>query len=292
MTAMALVVNGEVIDTATLSREAEGLRQRFERLSEEQRSQIATDAENLQRTAIEWARENVIEQTLLRQKALTDTRALDADALEGKVQQIVARQGGPDKLKEAGLNEASIRRDVEVRLKVDRLIESVTAKARQPKPKELAEAYRRQKQRFRTSEMIQAAHIVKHVENGVTPREAREAAEAIYKKLESGTAFSELADGESDCPGNGGDLGYFARGKMVQEFEDVVFGLPVGGTSGVFRTDFGYHIAKVLDRRPEGYRSFSEVRQELRQELLNERRTKLLEDYVDRLRESAQIEDR
>ena len=79
---------------------------------------------------------------------------------------------------------------------------------------------------------------------------------------------------------------------MVQEFEDVVFELPVGTVSGVFQTVFGFHIAKVLDRQPAGVRPFSAVKDQLQAEIMDKRRTKLLEQFVDRLRESARIEDR
>ncbi len=125
---------------------------------------------------------------------------------------------------------------------------------------------------------------------GVAEDEAREAAEALHAQLRSGRSFEELADQQSDCPGNGGDLGYFPRGQMVPRFEEVVFGLRVGEVSEVFRTEFGFHIAKLLDRKPKGLRPFAEVKRAIQTELLEQRRSKLLEAYVDRLRESATIE--
>ena len=288
---MALKVNGELVDDGLLAREAEALRQRFERLSDEQKQQYGLGPGDLERTAVDWARENVIEQVLLRQAALSDRSPLQDGAVEQGFQEVVARHGGPEKFAEAGLDEGQIRVDVETRLRVDRLISSTTSKARPPRTKELAEFYRRNKDRFRTEETVRAAHIVKHVEKGITEEEAREAAEALFARLKAGTSFEQIADEQSDCPGNGGDLGYFPKGKMVKEFEDVVFGLEVGKTSGVFQTVFGFHIAKLLDRRPAGTRTFRDVQDEIRNELLERRRTKLLEDCVDRLRESAVIED-
>ena len=292
MAEMPLFVNGERVEDAVLSREAESLRQRFESLSDDQKKQYGLGPGSLERTAIQWARENVIEQVLLRQKALADARPIDPDQIESSVRQVIERHGGPEKFAEAGLEEQRVRDDIEARLRVDRLIGSVTSKARNPKPKELADAYRRDKERFRTAETVRAAHIVKHVERGVTAHQAKQAADDLYAQLQAGTSFEHLADSESDCPGSGGDLGYFARGKMVQEFEDVVFKLPVGAVSGVFQTVFGFHIAKVLDRQPAGVRPFGEVKDQLQKELMDRRRTKLLEEFVDRLREAASIEDR
>lgn len=285
------MVNGELVDDGLLAKEAEALRQRFEGLSEEQKKQFGLGPGTLERTAVEWARENVIEQVLLRQAALGDRSPLEDGAIEKGLQDVVARHGGPEKFAEAGLDEAQVRVDIETRLRVDRLIASTTSKARPPRTKELAEFYRRNKDRFRTEETVRAAHIVKHVEKGVAEADAREAAEGLHARLQAGTSFEQIADEQSDCPGNGGDLGYFPRGKMVKEFEDVVFSLEVGKTSEVFQTVFGFHIAKLLDRRPAGTRTFRDVQDEIRGELLDQRRTKLLEDFVDSLRESAVIED-
>ncbi len=290
MTEMPLVVNGEQVEDAVLSREAEAMRQRFEQLTEEQRQQPQFRPGALEETAVEWARENVIEQVLLRQAALADARPLDPDVVETSVRDIIERHGGDQKFAESGIDPDRLRADVESRLKVDRLIAELTSRAKSPKQKELADSYRRNKDRFRTEEMIRAAHIVKHVEKGVAQQEARDAAERLYAKLQDGSTFAELADSQSDCPGGGGDLGYFGRGKMVAEFENEVFDLQVGETSGVFQTVFGFHIAKVLDRKPAGFRPFSAVKAELEKEIMDERRTKLLEGYVDRLRESATIE--
>jgi parvulin-like peptidyl-prolyl isomerase len=310
MAPMGLSVNGELVEHQVLSREAQALRQRFQQLSEEQRAQYGLEPGTMRKTAIEWARENVIEQVLLRQAAQEDPAPLDGKSVETNLAEVVERHGGAEKFAEAGLDAGQVRADIEARMKVDRLIAAVTAKTKQPRPKEMAEFYRRNKDRFKTEETIRAAHIVNHVEKGVTESEAKDAAEALYARLKAGASFEEVADQHSDCPGNGGDLGYFPRGKMVKEFEDTVFNMRVGETSKmvkefedtvfnmrvgetseVFQTVFGFHIAKVLDRRPAGLRPFREVRNEIRAHIVERRRARKIEAYVDRLRESAVIED-
>ena len=291
MAPMGLSVNGELVEHQVLSREAAALRQRFQQLSEEQRAQYGLEPGTMRKTAIEWARENVIEQVLLRQAAQEDPAPLDGKSVETNLAEVVERHGGAEKFAEAGLDAGQVRADIEARMKVDRLIAAVTAKTKQPRPKEMAEFYRRNKDRFKTEETIRAAHIVNHVEKGVTESEAKDAAEALYARLRAGASFEEVADQHSDCPGNGGDLGYFPRGKMVKEFEDTVFNMRVGETSEVFQTVFGFHIAKVLDRRPAGLRPFREVRNEIRAHIVERRRARKIEAYVDRLRESAVIED-
>lgn len=290
MAGMGLVVNGERVDEAVLAREAESLRQRFSQLSEQERQAYGLTPEAMERRAVEWARENVIEQTLLRQEALRDAAPLPEDDVRKQLAAAVERGGGMEKLKEAGIGEERLRRDVETQMRVDAWIGRVTAKSKPPKPKEVAEFYRKNKERFKTPETLRAAHIVKHVEKDVSEAQAREAIDKLYAELQAGRLFEDIADEQSDCPGNGGDLGYFPRGRMVPEFEDVVFNMEVGETSEVFQTVFGFHVVKLIDRRPEGLRPLKDAAVEIEKEMLNDRRAKALEAAVDALRERAAIQ--
>ena len=107
-----------------------------------------------------------------------------------------------------------------------------------------------------------------------------------------GLYLAELAQQHSDCPENGGDLGYFARGQMVPEFEDVVFNLQTGEISNIFQTDFGFHIAKLTDRRGPSPRTLAEVRDSIAEELKQERQQKALEAFVDEKKTQVTIEER
>lgn len=68
----------------------------------------------------------------------------------------------------------------------------------------------------------------------------------IKAQIDGGADFASLAQQHSDCPSKakGGDLGPFGRGQMVKAFEETTFGMPVGATSGVVETDFGYHVIR------------------------------------------------
>ncbi len=81
--------------------------------------------------------------------------------------------------------------------------------------------------------------------------DTKQQADMIKAKIDNGESFEALAKKYSKCPSsaNGGDLGYFERGQMVKPFEDVAFALPVGQVSDPVKTQFGWHLIKVYDRK-------------------------------------------
>ena len=111
----------------------------------------------------------------------------------------------------------------------------------------------------------------------------------INDELKKGRTFEELADMTSDCPGNGGDLGYFPRGQMVEKFEDVVFNMDPQQVSDIFQTEYGFHIAKVYDRRPAATATFELVKDKIIEYLTKEKQETALENFVDELRANAEI---
>jgi len=99
---------------------------------------------------------------------------------------------------------------------------------------------------------IRASHILLAYQgSGVetatrTKEEARKLAEEMLARVRKGESFEQLAATYSDCPSAeaGGDLGFFARGRMVRPFDEASFALKTGQVSGIVETQFGYHIIK------------------------------------------------
>jgi len=112
-----------------------------------------------------------------------------------------------------------------------------------------------------------------------------------HDEISSGMPFETVVDQYTDCADSGGDLGYVMRGQMVEEFEDVIFHLNPGQVSDVFRTRFGFHIAKVYDRRPPSIPQLKEVRKQVTEEVQEQLREQALGDYLDGLRTEATIEE-
>jgi parvulin-like peptidyl-prolyl isomerase len=273
---MAFTVNGELVDDSLVRAEASALRPRYEEVAQ------GMDPIEAEMQLREWSKENVIERVLLRQEAAADPEPIPAEALEQTLQSMRAQ---PD------ANESEMRKDVEIRMRVDRLLEKITSKVAPPKHKELSEYYRKNKEQFRRPELIHAAHIVKNVGEGVDEAAAQAAIQKVEEELKGGAVFEELADLHSDCAGNRGDLGWVPRGEMVQEFEDVIFALEDNDVSGIFRTVFGFHIAKVYGRKPEGFTDLSEVQSSIQESLHRQKQERAVENYLDRLKAKAIIQE-
>lgn len=143
--------------------------------------------------------------------------------------------------------------------------------------------YKAEIQRFEQPAQTRARHILVRG----TDAEARAKAEKLLADLKSGANFEELAQKESADPGSaakGGDLGFFAKGRMVKPFEDAVEALKQPGElSGIVQSDFGFHIIRLEERKPAGVKPFEEVREQLRAEASGKAQQEARMKEVDRL---------
>lgn len=121
--------------------------------------------------------------------------------------------------------------------------------------------YNKEAKAYNVPELISASHIL--VRTSADKAAARKKAEELLAKVKAGGDFEAIARENSDDPGSsqrGGSLGQFPRGRMVKPFEDALFKLKPGETSGVVETDFGYHIIRLHEIRPAGKLPFEEVK--------------------------------
>lgn len=150
--------------------------------------------------------------------------------------------------------------------------------------------YEQRLETYDAPEQVHARHILLRLESGAAAEaveERRKQAEAIRARIAGGEDFATLASSLSEDPGtqaSGGDLGFFKRGQMVKPFEDAAFALAPGELAPVFRSDFGFHVLRVEERKPAQLRSFDEVREELAREILGrEAAREVAQGIADRL---------
>lgn len=144
--------------------------------------------------------------------------------------------------------------------------------------KEIRDFYDKHQDEFMTGLEVKASHILVNAETE---------AEDVLKRIQNGEGFSKLAEELSMDKGtakNGGDLGFFGRGRMVPEFEKAVFSLKPGETSRPVKTKFGYHIIKVTDKKEGRTRDFEEVKPSIEKRLTIEKQRSLFDSYIEKLK--------
>ncbi|HEU4637091.1 MAG TPA: peptidyl-prolyl cis-trans isomerase, partial [Edaphobacter sp.] len=129
--------------------------------------------------------------------------------------------------------------------------------------------YNQHQSQYQVKEQVKVRHILIAVPAGAdskTDAAAKAKAEDLLKQIKNGANFADLASKNSDDPGSkaqGGELGWLDRGRTVPEFDKVAFSLNPGQTSDVIKTQFGYHILQVEDKKTAHLRPLSEVKSEI-----------------------------
>ena len=151
-------------------------------------------------------------------------------------------------------------------------IEALRAKTVVPAA-DIEREYNNNSEQYTTPEQVRASHILLKTE-GKDDAAVKAKAEGLLKQARGGADFAELAKKNSEDEAsakNGGDLDYFGRGRMVPEFDQAVFAMQPGTISDVVKTQYGYHIIKLVDKKNATTRPLAEVRQQLNDQLAYQR---------------------
>ena len=148
---------------------------------------------------------------------------------------------------------------------------------------EVLEYYEQNKDSFTEKEQVHLYNILLETE-----KEAQD----VLEQLKAGGDFNEIAIEKSTGPSatQGGDLGYVAKGTIIPEIEEVVFALELEELSEVIKTDFGFHILKITEKKPETVRTLEEAKEEIIQTLLPTKQTEAFENLLEELKGKVEIE--
>ena len=179
----------------------------------------------------------------------------------------------------------SIKKDLAIRVWQKKQLDNIKISN-----KELKDYYNKNKQEFMQKESVHARHILVKSED-----EAKKIIDQLkgLKGKALKDKFISLAKEKSTGPSgpNGGDLGYFAKGQMVPPFEKAAFGMEVGSvTKKPVKTQFGYHIIYVEDKKSASTKPFSEVKPYIEQRLKMEKFRQVMQNKVQELKSKAKIE--
>jgi len=141
-------------------------------------------------------------------------------------------------------------------------------------PQDIESYYSSNVQQFQTPEQVRASHVLLKTE-GKDEATVRKQAEDVLKQAKApGADFAALAKKYSEDEGSkatGGDLDYFPKGRMVPEFEQAAFAMQPGQISDLVKSQFGFHIIKVVDKKPAATRTLDEMRTQIQQTLQAQR---------------------
>jgi len=211
--------------------------------------------------------ERMIEQKVLFVKAQEDSVEVDEHRVDTLLQQqidgMVQQLGSPEKVEEYfGTSMRRIKHNFRDEIRERLLVQTLQSQKFNQIPvsrREVIEFYKTMKDSLpELPEAVNLSHILVSIQpSEAAKQKALAKIKEAQKKLEAGVDFSEVAREYSEDPGSaskGGDLGFQERGNLVRDFEEAAFKLEVGETSGIVKTEFGYHIIKLLDRRGEKIR--------------------------------------
>jgi len=284
---MALIVNGEKIEDSAIQQEVERLRPDYEKVFSDQ------DPKEREAQLFDWSRENVIERVLINQEAKENGEKIPEAQVESALAKLKEQYEDKEQLyNDLGVkNDEDIKEFLQMQMRVEQRLNEVCKDLPKPSQAAIQEYYEKNKEQFKSGEQARVAHIVKYVNWQTDEETAHNAIKEAQDELKNGAAFEAVVEKHTDCADNGGDLGYVMRGQMVEEFEDVVFNLGDGEVSDVFRTRFGFHIAKVYDRKPAVVPELEEVKGGIVDALEKQMRGEAIDEFIDGLKSKAKIEE-
>jgi foldase protein PrsA len=205
--------------------------------------------------------------------------------VDAEMKEFVEANGGEESfhyaLEQSGLTEKEIETEIVNYLKIVKLLESEVDIT----DEEMKTHFEENKDSYNEPEQVEASHIL--VENEETANEVKE-------KLDTGEDFAELAkeySTDTSNAENGGELGYFSKGTMVEEFDNIAFSINVGEISDPVKTDFGYHIIHVTDKKEAKEANFEDHKEEIEQILFDQEISTEYSTWITEQREKLEIEN-
>ena len=288
----AAVVNGTVITQEDLDRELGVVQQR-----------LLSDGKVLNESQVLETKKRVLEGLinveLLHQEAQMQGPKVSDEAINKQLDTVKSRFPSEDEFKSSltkmNLNEAELITQIKRALTVQQFIDKKFVQTVTVSDKETRAYYDANQAAFKQPEQVKASHIlIKVGPKADEPQKAaaRKKIEEIQQKVQKGEDFAVLAKEFSEGPSStkGGDLGYFRKGQMMKPFEEAAFALKPGEVSDIVETSFGYHLIKLVDKKPESTIAYEDIKDRVQAYLKQKNVGEQVELYVADLRGKAKIE--
>lgn len=225
--------------------------------------------------------EKIVEMELKKEKIDVSKDEI-AEELEVFKEEVGGDEAFNAALEQSGISEEAFEEDIEQYLGTRKLMEPLI----EVNDDEIKAYFDENKSDFDTEEQVDARHILVEDE-----KEAKD----LVKKIKDGEDFEELAKEHSTDQGSalmGGNLGFFTRGKMVPEFDEKAFSMKKGEVSEPVKSEYGYHIIEVLDKKKAKKAKFKDHKDEVKNKLIDEKMQTEYVTWLDEKRESYDIENK
>jgi len=287
------VVNQEII---TLSEIEKWGRPFQEKIQAEDRLERREQIQEVFRKVLD----RIIEEKLIEQEAKKIGIKVTNKEIEGAVEGVKqTNKINQEELEKAlaaeGLTLETFKKDLEKRILRNKLVSSAV-KLEKPGEKELREFFQNNLNHYRVNESYRPAHILLLIPQDATPeqiRGIRKRSQKVLEKITEGSDFAEMAmeySEDTSTRKEGGDLGYFRKGELLPALEKEASRLQVGEVSGLIRTELGFHILKLLDRKGGAPAPFEEIKEKVEADYYEQEMAKALQQFLSKLKEKSIIE--
>jgi peptidyl-prolyl cis-trans isomerase SurA len=287
------VVNQEIITLSEVEKrtgplldeiQAEGRLQRREKIREVCREVLERLIE-----------EKLIDQEVKRVGIKVTSKEVENALEEIKRQNAASQDDIENALRRDGLTLETLKKEIEKKIQRMRLINWAVKTESKVEERELRDFYQKNIDRYRRSESYRPSHILFIVPKEATAeeiREIRKKCQKVLEKIKGGEDFGEMATlySQDGSAKDRGDLGYFKKGELVPALEREALRLRIGEVSGIIRTDFGFHLIKLLDRKGGDPPPFEEIKEKVQADYFEREREKGVQQYLNTLKEKAVIE--
>jgi foldase protein PrsA len=276
---VAATVNGEPIYTTDVNKYVAQIAQRHG--VDLSRPESAKQRAEILDTVLQQLIDRSIILQEARQRGLLATEAEVETRLAALRKNFKTESEFKNALEVRGVSLAELQQQARLQLSLERLMAALPAQ--KPTDEEIRAEFLKNPKAFDTPEHVRASHILVKTE-----AEGR----IILARLKAGEPFEKIAEEVSLDPGSkqrGGDLGAFARGQMVPEFEKAAFTQPIGQVGDPVRSQFGFHIILVKERSAAKTGTFETAKPNLEKKLTAERQQKAMETWMIEARKKAAI---
>lgn len=287
------VVNQDIITLSEVEKMVGHLKEEIEA---ENRLQRRERMNELSRKALD----RLIEEKLIDQEVKRSGVKVTGKEVDATIEEIKRRNGATQEdlekaLAKDGLTLEAFKKEVEKKLLRTKLVNWAVKVEPKAGEKEWRDFYQKNIDRYRIEVSYRPGHILFMVPKEAKPEEVREIrgkCQKVLGRIKAGEDFGEMAVlySEDTSSKDRGDLGYFKRGDLLPAIEKEALRLKIGEVGGIVRTEFGFHIIKLLDQRGGESPPFEEVREKVKADYFEKEFEKALNQFIGTLKEKSIIE--